>query len=97
MSFVVGSGGNGTYAFGPPQPGSRFRNARDFGVLELALYPTSFEWSFIASGRGSDGSTSFDTNNAGEVLDSGIVPTRGAPRPVKIVFSVPLLHVEFTV
>jgi predicted phosphodiesterase len=84
-SFVVGSGGTGTYAFGPPEPGSRFRNARDFGVLELVLHSTSYEWSFIASGRGANGSTSFDTDNAGRVLDSGSVPTQRATSPGTLV------------
>ncbi len=70
-SFVVGSGGNRLYEFGPPKPGSEVRNNTDYGVLELVLRTDSYEWSFIASGRGWDGFDGIDTHNAGQVLDSG--------------------------
>ncbi len=75
MSFVVGSGGNGLYDFGPPQPGSEFRNDTDYGVLRLELSSTSFTWSFLASGAGSSPSS------AGTVLDSGTGATHGTPAP----------------
>jgi acid phosphatase type 7 len=70
-SFVIGSGGKTLYGFGGVQPGSEYRNNSDFGVLELVLDEDSYEWEFIASGRGQDGSGSVDTNNAGQVLDKG--------------------------
>jgi acid phosphatase type 7 len=70
-SFVIGSGGKTLYDFGEVQPGSKFRNNSDFGVLKLVLDEDSYEWEFIASGRGQDGSGSEDRNNAGQVLDKG--------------------------
>ena len=80
-SFVVGSGGNQLYPFGTTQPGSQARNGTDYGVLRLVLQDSSYAWSFIASGRGWDGSTSVDTHNKWQVLDSGTQATRGAPAP----------------
>jgi acid phosphatase type 7 len=65
-SFVIGSGGNGLYDFRKTQPGSEFRNNTDFGVLKLDLYENSYEWEFIASGRG-DAATA----EAGQILDKG--------------------------
>ena len=70
-SFVIGSGGKGMYGFGDAEPGSEFRNDRDFGVFKLELYENSFEWEFIASGRGQDGGNSVATDNAGQILDKG--------------------------
>ena len=69
-SFVVGSGGKTLYAFGPAQPGSEFRNGTDYGVLELSLRPDSYDWEFLASGRGLQSSRA-DIGRAGEVLDKG--------------------------
>ena len=77
-SFVVGSGGNGLYGFNTPVTGSQFRNATDYGVIKLVLHRSSYDWSFVASGRGWNGSTSIDTNNAGAILDSGTEATHGA-------------------
>ncbi len=80
-SFVVGSGGRQLYDFrepqpedeDEPQPESEFRNKTDYGVLKLVLSADSYEWEFIASGRGYDLETEehVDTGNAGEVLDKG--------------------------
>jgi hypothetical protein len=70
-SFVVGSGGNDLYGFGGAQSGSEFRNNTDFGVLALTLSESSYEWEFIASGRGQDGSVHVDTGDAGRILDKG--------------------------
>jgi hypothetical protein len=65
-SFVVGSGGNGLYAFPKPAPGSEFRNNTDYGVLQLDLYENSYDWEFIASGRGKAA-----TAAPGQILDKG--------------------------
>ena len=70
-SFVVGSGGNDLHGFGEPLEGSEFRNDTDYGVLRLVLHENSYEWQFIASGRGFDGDDHVDTGNAGAVLDEG--------------------------
>jgi acid phosphatase type 7 len=65
-SFVVGSGGNGLYAFPKTESGSEFRNNSDYGVLQLDLYENSYDWEFIASGRGNPASA-----EAGQILDKG--------------------------
>ena len=70
-SFVVGSGGRTLYNFGESQLGSEFRNKTDYGVLKLVLSDDSYEWEFVASGRGYDGEEHVDTGNAGEILDKG--------------------------
>jgi hypothetical protein len=44
--FVVGTGGAGLYAFGPPQPNSEVRDASANGVLKLTLHQDSYDWSF---------------------------------------------------
>jgi hypothetical protein len=74
MSFVVGSGGAETYPFRGVQQRSEFRNSTDLGVLKLVLHTSSFEWFFIASGRGPGA-----TSTPGQVLDSGAQATRAAP------------------
>jgi hypothetical protein len=80
-SFVVGSGGNQLYSFGTTQPGSQFRNGTDYGVLRLVLHDSSYEWAFIASGRGWNGSTSVNTGNNGQLLDTGTQSTLENPPP----------------
>lgn len=77
--FLVGSGGNQLYSVDPaasPQP--QVVNGTDFGVLKLELYPGAYEWEFVASGRGWDGSP-INTFNKGAVLDSGSDVTHLAP------------------
>jgi acid phosphatase type 7 len=70
-SFVIGTGGAGMYGFDEAHTGSEFRNNTHFGVLRLELYEESYEWEFIASGRGHDGDDTVDTQNAGQILDKG--------------------------
>ena len=70
-SFVVGSGGKDLYDFGDVRRGSEFRNDRDFGLLKLVLYENSYEWEFIAAGRGQEGSDTMAAENVGQVLDKG--------------------------
>jgi hypothetical protein len=55
--FVVGTGGNSHYPFGNAKPLSEKRITERYGVLQLALYTSSYEWRFVAAD--------------GEVLDSG--------------------------
>jgi acid phosphatase type 7 len=48
--FVVGTGGKSLYPFrGPPLPQEQVRNDRNFGVLELKLYPKKYDWEFIST------------------------------------------------
>jgi 3',5'-cyclic AMP phosphodiesterase CpdA len=70
-SIVIGSGGGTLYGFGHLQPRSEFHDNSNYGVLELRLYPESYEWEFLASGRVRDGSGTKDAGNRGEVLDKG--------------------------
>jgi hypothetical protein len=70
-SIVVGSGGNNLYGFSGLQAGSQFHDNTNYGVIELKLYPDSYEWEFLASGRVQEGSGTKDAGNAGEVLDKG--------------------------
>lgn len=70
-SFVIGSGGKTLYDLGRPAAGSEYRNNTDFGVLTLVLSEDFYEWEFIASGRGQEGSDKVATDNAGQVLDKG--------------------------
>jgi len=50
--FIVGTGGAGFELFGGPQlPNSVVRQNTTYGVLQLTLHATSFEWKFLnASG-----------------------------------------------
>lgn len=45
--FVVGTGGRSLYEIGDPEMGSQFAIDEAFGVLELSLAPTSFDWRFV--------------------------------------------------
>jgi acid phosphatase type 7 len=45
--FVVGTGGRSLYPFVNVQPNSEVRNDDTYGVLELKLYPNSYDWKFI--------------------------------------------------
>jgi hypothetical protein len=50
--FVVGTGGVGHYDFHEPEPNSEMRDNKTFGVLELILHPTGYEWTFLPAGDG---------------------------------------------
>ena len=45
--FVVGTGGKGFHPIHTVQPNSEVRNNVTFGVLELTLRPTSYDWQFV--------------------------------------------------
>ncbi len=45
--FTVGMGGRSHYAFGTPLPQSEARNATAYGVLQLTLHATSYDWEFV--------------------------------------------------
>lgn len=48
-SFVVGTGGGPHDHFmGGPAPNSEIRQQDTFGVLQLTLHPTSFDWRFLS-------------------------------------------------
>jgi hypothetical protein len=51
--FVVGTGGRSHYPFVATQPNSEVRDATSFGVLELTLHATSYEWRFVPEVGGS--------------------------------------------
>jgi hypothetical protein len=51
--FVAGTGGASHYAFGRIAAHSEARNADTYGVLELTLHPTGYDWQFVPqAGRG---------------------------------------------
>jgi acid phosphatase type 7 len=45
-SFVIGHGGKNLYEFGTIKPNSQFRE-RSFGIVELTLRPTGYDWAMI--------------------------------------------------
>jgi hypothetical protein len=46
--FVVGSGGKNSHrVFDKPKPNSELRNEDTFGVLELTLHSSSYDWEFV--------------------------------------------------
>jgi hypothetical protein len=45
--FVVGTGGRSHDPFISPQPNSERRNATTYGVLELVLHASSYDWRFV--------------------------------------------------
>jgi acid phosphatase type 7 len=47
--FIVGTGGRSLYAQGVPIANSEARNSRSFGVLELTLRPSSYDWRFLSA------------------------------------------------
>jgi hypothetical protein len=59
--FVVGTGGYGLGAVGPPKKNSEVLNNKTFGVLELTLRPDGYVWTFI----GEAGASFSDTGNSG--------------------------------
>jgi hypothetical protein len=45
--FVVGTGGGSHEAFGTVKPNSLVRNSDTFGIFELTLHATSYDWQFV--------------------------------------------------
>jgi acid phosphatase type 7 len=45
--FIVGTGGANHTSIVSVAPNSEVRNADTFGVLELTLHPTSYDWNFV--------------------------------------------------
>jgi len=45
--FVVGTGGKSHYGFAAILPTSEVHNSTTFGVLQLTLHPTSYDWRFV--------------------------------------------------
>jgi len=46
-SFVVGTGGRSHYSFGTAVTGSEVRNSAAWGVLQVTLHATSYDWQFL--------------------------------------------------
>jgi calcineurin-like phosphoesterase family protein len=72
--FVVGTGGRILYQMGTPLPNSEVRNNTSFGVLELTLHPTSYDWRFVPA----SGSTFTDAGTEGCRSAQGYARPRGA-------------------
>jgi acid phosphatase type 7 len=62
--FVIGTGGAGLYAFGPPKPNSEVRGAGAFGVGKFVLDDGKYSWEFLPV----PGSTFTDKGEASCVL-----------------------------
>ena len=45
--FIVGTGGENHTSIAAIAPNSQVRNTDTYGVLELALHPTSYDWQFV--------------------------------------------------
>ena len=45
--FVVGTGGNSLYPFGPALSASQIRNSSTYGVLKLTLLSGGYDWQFV--------------------------------------------------
>jgi hypothetical protein len=45
--FVVGTGGKSDYPLGTPPPNVEAFNGETFGILQLSLHATSYDWQFI--------------------------------------------------
>jgi hypothetical protein len=45
--FIVGTGGRNVYGFGAIEPNSEVRGASTFGVLQMALHRSSYDWRFV--------------------------------------------------
>jgi len=63
--FVVGTGGKSLGDLGPTQPNLEFRDNTQFGVIQLALHPNGYDWTFVS--------------DAGQVRDLGSGGCHGAP------------------
>jgi acid phosphatase type 7 len=46
-SFVVGTGGKNHYAFARASLNSEVRNADTYGVLQMTLHPSGYDWRFV--------------------------------------------------
>ena len=50
--FVVGTGGKNHYPLATPPDTVEASNDDTFGILQLSLHPTSYDWQFIPVGGG---------------------------------------------
>jgi hypothetical protein len=78
--FVVGTGGVSEYEFGTPKPNSEIRKTATFGVLELILRPTGYDWSFLPAAGGS-----FTDSGSGTCHDAN-GPIASASRSLAVQF-----------
>jgi hypothetical protein len=58
--FVVGTGGKSHYSLAPAIPNSVVRDTTSFGILQLSLHPTGYDWVFLPE----DGSSFTDAGSA---------------------------------
>jgi hypothetical protein len=81
--FVVGTGGKNLYSFSsPPAGNSVVRNSETFGVLELTLHPTGYEWRFLSVG----GAAFTDAGSANCVGGGQSPPPSGeSPSPTSVI------------
>lgn len=78
-SFVVGTGGKETRAFGTVKANSEFRNSNSLGVLRLTLHASSYDWQFVPI----PGHTLIDAGSA-----SCVTPPPPPPPPVQTTLTI---------
>ncbi len=49
-SFVVGTGGESLRAFDETQPNSKVRDSATYGILNLTLHASGYDWKFVPAG-----------------------------------------------
>lgn len=49
-SFVVGTGGESLRAFDETQPNSKVRDSATYGILNLTLHASGYDWEFVSAG-----------------------------------------------
>ncbi len=91
--FIVGTGGRSLEGYSTLAPNSQVLNDNTYGILELALHATSFDWRFVPTlgGTFSDsGTASCHTSHSGPIGSSRDVGPRRARRHLRPIDGNPL-------
>jgi chitodextrinase len=75
--IIAGTGGRNVYSFGTIEPISEVRNGNTFGVLELTLHPSSYDWNFVPIAGSTFTDSGSDTCH-GTGSSDGVAPTAPA-------------------
>jgi chitodextrinase len=88
--IIAGTGGRNVYGFGTVEPISEVRNGSTFGVLEITLHPTSYDWNFVPIAGSTFTDTGSDTCHGPAGSGDTTAPTApanltaGAPTPGQV-------------
>jgi chitodextrinase len=69
--FIAGTGGNNHTSIVSVAPNSEVRDTTTFGVLQLTLHPTGYDWQFVPD----SGSGTFTDSGSGSCHDGPVTPT----------------------